>query len=119
MASKAYGIELVDGAFDHVLGLEDTPYARTTAFLELLALNPGIGRVYAPEYDAMLPPIECRRVVVPRTTVELFYYVDESRHSIKVIHACDARSDPRSKFVGLHVTEPQADDAQRPGASQQ
>ena len=106
MTSKAYVVELVDSTFDYMLDLGDTPYARTAAFLELLALSPEIGRVYAPEYDAMLPPVECRRIVVPKTTVELFYYVDESRHSIKVIHACDARSDPRSKFVGLHVTEP-------------
>jgi hypothetical protein len=37
--------------------------------------------------------------------VELFYYVDEARRKIKVIHACDARSDPRSKFVGVHTAD--------------
>lgn len=87
MPSAGYVVELVDRAFDYVLGLGDTPYARTTATLDLLASCPSLGRVYEPEHEAMLPPVECRRIVVPSTTVELFYYVDEARRKIKVIHA--------------------------------
>lgn len=105
MPRKAYEVELVGRAFDYVLDLDDAPYERTTATLDLLALSPGIGRLYDPEYEAMLPPIECRHIVVPRTTVELFYYVDEPRRAVRVILACDARSDPRGKFVGLHVND--------------
>lgn len=102
MPSEAYEVELVDRVYDYVLSLGDVPYNRTMATLDLLASNHGLGRAYRPEYEAMMPPIECRRIVVPRTTVELFYYVDEPRHKVKVIHVCDARADPRGKFVGIH-----------------
>lgn len=105
MPSTGYGVELVDRAFDYVLGLGDMPYARTTATLDPLASCPSLARVYEPEHEAMLPPVECRRIVVPSTTVELFYYVDEARRKIKVTHARNARSDPRSKFVDVYAAD--------------
>lgn len=105
MPSEAYEVELVDRAFSCLLGLRKSVYEHTIAILDLLASNPEYGRVYEPEYEAVLPPVMCRRVVVPRTTIELFYYVDDARHMIKVIHVGDARMDPRRKLIGLHPGE--------------
>lgn len=89
----------------YVLSMGDTTYARTTATLDLLTSCPSLGRVCGPEYEVTPPLVECRRIVVPNTTDELFYYVDEAHRKIKVIHACDARSDPRSKFVVVHAAD--------------
>ena len=105
MSSENYEVEIVDRAFDCLLGLRESPYERTVAILDLLASNPEYGRVYEPDYDATLPPVTCRRIAVPKTTIELFYYIDEVRRKIKVIHVGDARMDPRRKLLGLHPSE--------------
>ena len=105
MPERTYEVVLGAHALDYISQLSDRPYGRVVSNLQLLAANPFLGRRYEPEYEVSLPPVEGRRLVVSRTSVELFYFVDEPSRKVVIFWADNCRSDPRQRFIGLHESD--------------
>lgn len=50
--------------------------------IELIGLMPSLGRVYSPQYESDLPPLQFWYVSVPRTYKQIFYTVNKAMQPI-------------------------------------
>lgn len=102
MTELAYPIAFVGEADKQIDELSDTVFDRVERSMSLLSRHPYLGREYNPAYDAALPPVSCRVLYVGNTTKAIYYFVDEERQRVFVFYIGDARSDPMTRFVGIH-----------------
>lgn len=98
MSDVEYRVVVAEASSDYFVQIKDSTYDKVRNFFGLLSVNPMMGAIYEPAYEASVPPYPCRRIVVPTTNVELFYFVDDEHGMIVVVFACDARSDPKRKI---------------------
>ena len=81
--------------------LDDKTYMRVSKLIDLIEIEPNMGRGFFPEYEEDIPPVACRVIFVPGTTKCLYYVVDEKEETIRFFHLGDTRADPRSRFAGV------------------
>ena len=102
MTEARYSVEFADEALITLRSLNANARRvaeRIAHTIGLLRTTPFIGRVYDPDYEASIPPFECRRFVVSKTTVELYYTVDEKARLVQIALIRDSRMNPMTRFA--------------------
>ena len=83
---------------EQLADLPNAVYERVEGSVDALASNPGLARLYNPQYEAAQPPVPCRSYPVPRTTKVTYLVMDEKEHELTMLFLGDAREDPRRRF---------------------
>lgn len=86
---------------EQLMALPDRVYERVEHSIDLLASQPGLARDYDPQYDADMPPIDCKWHYVPRTSKVIYFTYDEQEGVIRCFRLGDTREDPMQRFIGL------------------
>lgn len=105
MSDPVFSLSFDEVALEQLSVLPSAVFSKIERSLALIKQFPGLGRLYEPTFGETLPPRACRMLTVGKTTKVIYYQVDEIACSIRVYWIGDTRSDPMTRFLGLHLNE--------------